>query len=49
MIAECKTNLILHSASKNYIVHNNFLKNSWIGVYVRTNCLDCYTSEKKKN
>jgi hypothetical protein len=46
IIAECKINLKLHSASGNHIIHDNFLSNVWSSAYVRTNCAECYTSEK---
>lgn len=37
LIAECKINLKLHSASTAKI-HNNYLKNSWISAIARPNC-----------
>jgi hypothetical protein len=46
IIAECKINLKLHSASGNHIIHDNFLSDVWSSAYVRTNCAECYTSEK---
>jgi hypothetical protein len=46
IVAECRVNLKLHSASANYIIHDNFLSNTWSSAYVRTNCAECYTAEK---
>lgn len=45
LIAECKINLKLHSGST-ALVHNNYLRNSWISAVARPNCLDCYTKER---
>lgn len=42
LIAECETNLKLHSGSLAKI-HNNILKNSWISAVARPNCQECYT------
>lgn len=43
IVAECKTNIILHTGSS-AIVHNNFLKNAWVSALARPTCTDCYTS-----
>lgn len=45
IIAECKVNLILHSGSR-AIVHNNFVRNTWISALARPTCTDCYTLSK---
>lgn len=42
MVAESTIMIKLHTGSNNDIIHNNYLKNTWVSALVRENCVDCY-------
>lgn len=41
-VAECETNIILHTGSFSRI-HNNFVSNTWVSALPRPDCTECYT------